>query len=268
MDQGEKMRKDAADLYGYWENSPYPSTKINTYFSAYADLFSEYRNTNCVFIETGVLGGGSLFMWRKWLGPSARIIGIDLNPEANKWIEHGFEIYIGDQGDPQFWQKILNHIGEFDVLLDDGGHQSFQQIVTASEAIKHAKKKCIVAVEDTQTSFMNDFNAHGENTFLNYAKDSTDILTAKGFNMYPTRMPTPTNNEIMDLFYNVYSIQFFNSLVAFKIDPINSLPPSVTWNKRDYIPNDFRYHGKKEAQTLWPNPFETKLVKINGGETI
>ena len=44
------------------------------------ELFSQYRNTNCVLIETGILGGGSLFMWRNWLGPNARIIGIDLNP--------------------------------------------------------------------------------------------------------------------------------------------------------------------------------------------
>ena len=266
--QEKQMKDDAADLFECWENSPYPSTKLNTYFSAYAELFSEYRNTNCVFIETGILGGGSLFMWRKWLGPSARIIGVDLNPEANKWIEHGFEIYIGDQGDPEFWKKTLDHIGEFDVLLDDGGHQSFQQIVTASEAIRQAKKKCIVAVEDTQTSFMSDFNAHGKNTFLNYAKDSTDILTAKGYGMYPTRMTAPSNNEIIDLFKNVHSIQFFNSLVAFKIVPSNTVPPSVIWNKQDYVPTDFRYHGKNDALTLWPNPFETRLVAIIGGATI
>ena len=33
-------------------------------------------------MEIGVLGGGSLFMWRDYFGPKARIIGVDLNPNA------------------------------------------------------------------------------------------------------------------------------------------------------------------------------------------
>ena len=36
-------------------------------------------------------------MWRDYFGKDARIIGIDLNPEAKKWEKHGFEIFIGNQ---------------------------------------------------------------------------------------------------------------------------------------------------------------------------
>ncbi|NBP54584.1 MAG: class I SAM-dependent methyltransferase, partial [Actinobacteria bacterium] len=31
-------------------------------------------------------------MWREFLGPNARIIGIDLNPLAKRWESEGFEI--------------------------------------------------------------------------------------------------------------------------------------------------------------------------------
>ena len=264
--QGLKM-DHIQDLIQSWENSPYPSTKLTTYFSSYVELFSHLRNSESVFIETGVLGGGSLFMWRNWLGPKARIIGIDLNPQAMKWRDQGFEIYIGDQGDPTFWRKTLKSIGHYDALLDDGGHQSFQQIVTLEESVRHASNKCVVAIEDTHTSFMLDFNAHGNLSFLNYAKASSDVLTAKGYSMYPNRMKAPINSDTMNLFSNVYSIQFFNSLVAYKIDSAHAKTPLTKWNNNNTLmPTDFRYEGASSSKTVWPDPFSIENVEVLGGK--
>ena len=97
--------------YQAYLKSPYKSIKHSTYFEIYDELFSRYRNEKITFVEIGVLGGGSLFMWREFFGPQARIIGIDLNPNAKKWEEHGFEIYIGSQSDKDFWSKFINDIG-------------------------------------------------------------------------------------------------------------------------------------------------------------
>ena len=47
-----------------FNESPYPSLKVSNYFPIYTDLFAHLVGTNCTFIETGVLNGGSLFMWR------------------------------------------------------------------------------------------------------------------------------------------------------------------------------------------------------------
>ena len=43
---------------------------------------NKYVNKKIVFVEVGVADGGSLHMWRSYLGKKARIIGIDLNPIA------------------------------------------------------------------------------------------------------------------------------------------------------------------------------------------
>lgn len=51
-----------------------------TYFHAYDELFMQYRGQKIVFVEIGVLGGGSLFMWRDFFRKNARIIKVDLNP--------------------------------------------------------------------------------------------------------------------------------------------------------------------------------------------
>jgi hypothetical protein len=256
------------DLVKSWEESPHPSFKISCYFPTYVELFGHLVNAKCVFIETGILDGGSLFMWRNWLGAEARIIGVDLNPGAAKWRESGFEIFIGDQGNPEFWKKTLREIGEFDALLDDGGHQSFQQIVTAIEAIKAATKDCVIAVEDTACSFMKDFSAHGRFTFLEYAKDATDILTGRSTSMYGSRFPPVLNTTVLNELKNVYSIQFYNGIVAFHLNRKFSEKPELVRNRPPVGASDFRYEGSSFAVVNWPTLFSrNNRIKVRGGQS-
>ena len=261
---------DLAELIDCFKSAPAPSYKVTNYFPIYADLFGHLRGTACTFVETGVLNGGSLFMWRHWLGPKARIIGVDLNPGAEKWQKAGFEIYIGDQGDPGFWRQTFEKIGTFDVLLDDGGHQSFQQIVTLTEALRAAKTNCIVAVEDTITSLMREFSAHKDHSFLEYAKSSTDILLARMSHFFPNDFPAVRNQKMAEQFSKVESVQFFAGLVAYKIRPHAIERPSLVWNHQpaqDEAAKDFRYNGVNGAQVDWPDLYTPQSLLIQGGKT-
>ena len=143
--------------YKAFLDSPHPSSKHSTYFPAYDDIFTKYIGKEITFVEVGVFGGGSLFMWRNFFGKKARIIGIELNPEAKKWEKDGFEIFIGDQSDPDFWRDFYKQVGEIDILLDDGGHTYVQQIVTAEYALDNIKDGGVLVVEDTHTSYMDKF---------------------------------------------------------------------------------------------------------------
>ena len=255
------------DLVDAFNGAPEPSFKVTNYFEIYTELFSHLRGAKVTFIETGVFNGGSLFMWKKWLCKNARIIGVDLNPAAAKWRNFGFEIFIGDQGDPQFWSGVFKEIGEFDALLDDGGHQSFQQIVTLTEAIKHAKSECIIAIEDTCTSFMREFSSHLNHSFLEYAKDSTDSLLVKTNKFFPGEFPEIENTEIVDLFKNIYSINFYSGIVAYKIKSQAAIRPSLVWNNLpapSESETDFRYAGANEAEVIWPDLFAKNMVTVSG----
>lgn len=77
--------------YKSYLKSPIRSIKHSTYFDTYDDLFSRYRNKEITFVEIGVAAGGSLFMWRDFFGPKARIIGIDFNPNAKTWEKTGLK---------------------------------------------------------------------------------------------------------------------------------------------------------------------------------
>jgi hypothetical protein len=252
-----------------WEQSPFPSFKHTNYFRIYAELFRHLVGERCTFIETGILEGGSLFMWRKWLGDRARIIGVDLNPQALKWKEHGFEILIGDQGDPEFWRRAFREIGDFDALLDDGGHQSFQQIVTVQESLRHARGRCVIAVEDTHTNFARDFARHGGHSFLEYAKDATDVLLAKSAHFESYGFPRIQNTGIVELFRHVHSIEFYMDIVAFKVNPSLSDTPKMIWNRPATAgASDFRYKGSRSAVVEWPNPFRQHAVTVRGGKPV
>ena len=86
------MQNKLKNIESLFKKSPYKCLKYSSFFASYEHLFSKYVGGENNFVEIGVLNGGSLFMWRDYFGPQARIIGVDLNPEAKKWEKDGFEI--------------------------------------------------------------------------------------------------------------------------------------------------------------------------------
>ena len=207
------------NLFSAFNNSPYFSTKHNNYFYIYDQLFAQYQEKEITFVEVGVLSGGSLFMWRDFLGHKARIIGIDLNPGSMKWSDD-FEIFIGDQADPNFWNSFYNKVGKIDVLLDDGGHRNRQQIQTVVSSLEWINNGGMIVTEDTHTSFMSLFGNPSKYSFINFATNKGEALTKRHTLI----------GKIDQLVSRVYSIRFFDSIVAFEINDKFSAPGSGITN--------------------------------------
>ena len=197
------------DIYKCFEKSPYKSYKHASYFQVYSDLFDSYRGKKIIFVEIGILNGGSLFMWRDYFGKDARIIGIDLNPEALKWEDDGFEIYIGNQADPEFWDGLFSKIGNVDIILDDGGHTNEQQIVTVKKSIPMINDGGLIVVEDTHASYQKVFGNPSKYSFVNYVKFIADSINARFPNI-------EMDGSLYDKF--VYSVEFFESIVCLHIN--------------------------------------------------
>jgi hypothetical protein len=185
------------------------SIKYDSYFQVYERVLSPYVGRPITFVEVGVLNGGSLFMWREYLGPLARIIGIDLNPQAMRWSAEGFEIHIGNQADPAFWVKLFQQIGPVDVLLDDGGHTNRQQIVTTLAAVKNIKDGGVLIVEDVHASYLSEFGNPSQRSFIAYAKFVVDSINRRCDVLQRTRS---------DIWKRVFGLEFYESMVIFRID--------------------------------------------------
>ena len=59
------------------------SLKWEKYFQIYELLFSKYKNKKIIFVEIGVLDGGSLEIWKKYFGKNSRIPKILIRLRSN-----------------------------------------------------------------------------------------------------------------------------------------------------------------------------------------
>jgi hypothetical protein len=202
--------------------------KHDSSFEVYDKYFSKYKHKEITFVEVGVFEGGSLLLWRNFFGPNARIIGIDINPNAKKMEKYGFEIFIGDQSSNSFWNDFYSAVGNIDILLDDGGHYFDQQIVTLNQSIKHLNDGGTILIEDTHTSYMRNYFGPSKFSFVNYSKKIIDEINYR-------------SGSISKNFFNsdFYSISFYESIVVFSKNIKNSKSKSsmIDNNKPNYISN-------------------------------
>ena len=198
-----------SELLDLFYKSEKKSLKWDKYFPVYEDLLSKYKNKKITFVEVGILNGGSLEIWKKYFGKDSRIIGIDLNPICKKFENKNCEIFIGSQSDPSFWRDFYNKVGNVDIILDDGGHTNEQQLTTLLESLNFINNGGVHIVEDVHTSYLKRYGNPSKYSFINFSKKSIDDIN---FTFPKIGSFKNSINKI------VHSIEFFESIVAFKVN--------------------------------------------------
>jgi cephalosporin hydroxylase len=154
--------------------------KWKHYFPIYERHFKDFVYKPITFIEIGCGLGGSLPMWKRYFGPHARIIGIDIDPECKKFEEDQIEVYIGQQQDCKFLQSLLDEVGTPDIVLDDGSH--VMSHITASFQFLYPRmlKNGIYMVEDLHTAYWDEYEGglRKPSTFIEGCKNLIDELNA------------------------------------------------------------------------------------------
>ena len=154
--------------------------KWKHYFPIYERHFSRFVNTDVVFVEIGVGDGGSLQMWKRYLGPHARIIGIDIEPRCTELAEDQIEIRIGNQSDPEFLASIVNEFGSPDVVIDDGSHVMSHINATFAFLYPKVGRNGIYLVEDLHTAYWEEYEGGlgRKDSFIETCKGLIDELNA------------------------------------------------------------------------------------------
>lgn len=224
-----------SDLRAIFNGLEQRSSKWDCYFNVYEQFLSPFRGKAMTLVEVGIFNGGSLYMWREYLGKQARIIGIDLNPNAMRLEDEGFEIVIGDQADPDFWREFYARVGDIDVLIDDGGHRNNQQIITVEQALPHVRDGGAVLVEDVHASYMKEFGNPSRYSFVNYAFNMVHRVNSRSA-VLKTRSGALDNG--------VWSVSFHTSVVAFAVDRGKSGESrEIEAGSKSIDAVDFRYYS-------------------------
>ncbi|CAN7469525.1 class I SAM-dependent methyltransferase [Phyllobacterium sp. LjRoot231] len=182
--------------------------KWKHYFPAYERHFSRYRHRPVTFVEIGAGHGGSAQMWKKFFGPLATIISVDIREECAGYGEDQVHMRIGNQADPVFLQSILDDFGTPDIVLDDGSHVAEHQRDTFNFLYQKTARDGIYMVEDLHTAYWPDWQGglKREGTFIEICKDLIDQLHGD----------YSSDNPITEFTRTTLSMTIYDSIVAFE----------------------------------------------------
>ena len=189
------------------------SDKWHPYFHAYEKHLSKFKNKECKILEIGIQKGGSLELWHHYLGDKCSIYGVDNDPSVLD-LKYDFDVNVtvGDQEDPKFWKDYTAKNGFFDIIIDDGGHTMAQQNVTILSLFGKLNYGGIYIVEDTHTSYWENWGGgfRSEESFVEKTKTLIDLLHLRDIkNENPPR-------SIINSFHGLSSMSFYDSMIVFE----------------------------------------------------
>jgi len=117
--------------------------------------------------------------------PFGNIFSIDIYDKSSLQ-ENRIKRFKGNQIDKDFLNKVTDKIGGIDIIIDDGSHINEHVIGTFNILFPKLKDEGIYVIEDTQTSYWEDFGGNSKNlndpkTIMNYFKSLTDALNNQEF---------------------------------------------------------------------------------------
>jgi len=159
---GASLAQDSLDLDAIYDArtltefcDSFPTDKCpgkHGFLEIYEPLFAPIRKDSIRFFEIGILNGVSHLMWRSYFRQAA-IFGIDIRDYSKKSKGSGIMTFVADQANRDDLNAFIDTSGgNFDVILDDGGHAMDHQQVSLGYLFPNVKPGGMYIVEDVHTS--------------------------------------------------------------------------------------------------------------------
>ena len=202
------------------------SDKWASYLPYYDKLFAPLREQSIALLEIGVQNGGSLETWSHYFNNATLLIGCDIDPKCAElhYEDARVKVVVGDANVGPTFTAISAICNQFDVVIDDGSHQSNDVLKSFVNYFPMVKPGGLYVVEDAHCLYMNDFGGGLLNEFGAYSffKRLVDVVSFQFWNeqlsinnylrtFFDTRA---TPSFILDGWID--SIEFKNSLIIIR----------------------------------------------------
>jgi hypothetical protein len=220
-------------LYKLWATFP-GGHKWTQYFPIYQAIFGPLRAEPLRILEIGILHGASLKLWRKYFEhPETIIVGVDVLPECIQFDAPatGVHIRIGSQADPAFLKRVVEEFGPFDLIMDDGSHQSSHIIASFNHLYANGLKDSgIYFVEDLHANYWHPWR-DSRKSFLDVCKELLEHMhahyrssTPADFMIVRPSARATSALEVPRITTMIKEMRFFDSIVA------------IYKTRREYVP--------------------------------
>jgi SAM-dependent methyltransferase len=219
------------------------SKKWENYFDIYDRYLSTYVGKNPTILEVGIAHGGGTELLLEYFDRDVTLYGIDYD---TRFLDHKFgdaRVYheFGDQSKPEFWKSYLTNKPDFDIIIDDGGHEMMEQIITLISTFPRLKDGGIYIVEDTHTSYWEQWNGGFDksNTFVSFAKSLVELLHKDHIK------DRSAPQDLINIFTNLKCVTFYNSVTILEKGP--TLPAKEAVSDKNSVVEE----KPKEGKTLF-----------------
>jgi len=211
-DSGYRYMDDLALKFGTDKAS-----NFHNYTEIYSQHFESIKDDPIKFLEIGIYQGSSVKLWEEYF-KNAELHFIDISMEGVKYHSKRSHYHIAHQEDPKELRQFIQQSGgNFDVIIDDGGHTMHQQTVSFLCLFPHVKSQGVYIIEDLHTSYWPCLGGgnHSQTTIA-LLKNLIDKLNYVGANT--TRAShndlSKSVTDTLDIYQKeIRSICFYDSLV-------------------------------------------------------
>lgn len=178
--------------------------KYDWYFPFFDDALRDVEITRLLEIGNSA---GSLKTWLDCF-PEAEIVGLDVDDHGPSGLDDhhamaaAFDRLTFVQGD-QANLIVLNALGSFDVIVDDGGHHSYQQIASFQNLFPRMRSGGWYFIEDLHCSYVEGYQDDGPTT-IGFLKTLFDDVNARYF-------PSPRQQ-----LWPIAEVRFADSIVGMR----------------------------------------------------
>jgi Glycosyltransferase WbsX/Domain of unknown function (DUF4214) len=199
------------------------SDKWDIYISEYDRLFQPYRDQPVRLLEIGIQNGGSLEVWNKYFAKAKQIVGADIDPACEQltFDDPKIAVVVADANTDDAEQRILAESNGFDLIIDDGSHQSGDIVRSFARYFKHLADGGLYIAEDLHCSYWQDFEGGIFQPYSSIAffKRLADTVNYEHWGIEKTRTSllqgfadTYLFNLEENLLAQIHSVEFINSV--------------------------------------------------------